>query len=136
LLFRQATPAPFKFFHNGVVIIFLRNCFCNTFPNPFIFFLRFFCEEFFLKNKIIFKIGSVQNIGKDILDKPYISLCVDKYSITNVQCFIQPSGTGIASSLNKGYWVKIVGRCKGKFMNVLMEDCLVEKISPPKKGKK
>jgi hypothetical protein len=88
------------------------------------------------KNKIVAVVGMVDKIGKDILDKPYITLWVDRYSITGVQCFIQQSQMGLASSLNKGDYVALTGHCKGKFINILFEDCVIQKLPPPEKTKK
>jgi len=64
------------------------------------------------KNKNVAVVGMVEKIGKDILDKPYITLWVEKYSITGVQCYVNQSQNAIASSLTKGDYVALTGKCK------------------------
>jgi len=59
------------------------------------------------KNKLIMVVGMVNTIGKDISDKPYITLWSDKYSITGVQCYIQQSQISVASNLQKGDYVSL-----------------------------
>jgi len=88
------------------------------------------------KNKVIMVVGMVNKIGKDILDKPYITLWSDKYSITEVQCYIQQSQISIASNLQKGDYLGLKGLCTGKSINILLENCLVQKLAPPEESKK
>ncbi len=88
------------------------------------------------KNRVIMVVGMVDKIGKDILDKPYIVLWSDKYSITVVQCYIQQSEMNMASDLKKGDYVSCKGKCTGKFMNIMLENCLVQKLPPPEESKK
>jgi len=81
-------------------------------------------------------VGMVNKIGKDILDKPYITLWSDKYSITEVQSYIQQSQISIAANLQKGDYVSLKGLCMGKSINIILENCLVEKLPPPEESKK
>src|SRR5688500_15904939 len=58
--------------------------------------------------------GTVESIGKDILDLPYVVLKSGaKYSIGGVQCFFDYNSPGL-SSLSKGQTVTLTGLCKGK----------------------
>jgi hypothetical protein len=74
------------------------------------------------KGKWIEVEGVVDRVGKDILDKPYVTLKGGKkFGIFSVQCYPTPrSGLG---DLKPNHIITIRGRCKGKFGNVLLEDC-------------
>ena len=72
------------------------------------------------KGKTFWVTGTIENIGKDVMDKSYVSF-KSTDDIRSVQCFIDD--TKLLSSLNKGMKVTVKGTCKGMFGNVLMEDC-------------
>jgi len=72
------------------------------------------------KGKLFWVTGTVKSIGKDILNKPYITLSSDDI-IRSVQCYI--TDTKALAALNQGVQVTIKGTCKGLMMNVLMQDC-------------
>jgi len=72
------------------------------------------------KGKVFWVTGTVKDIGKDILNKPYITLNSTDL-IRSVQCYIDDKQA--LSSLEKGAQVTIKGTCKGLMVNVLMKDC-------------
>lgn len=78
------------------------------------------------KGKILRVSGTIDNIGKDILDNMYVSLKVGQYSILGVQCFFADSHKSKLVSLRKEQQLTVVGRCDGKFGNIPIKDCLIE----------
>jgi hypothetical protein len=74
------------------------------------------------KGKVFWVTGTIKDIGKDILDKPYITL-KSADLIRSVQCYINDKQA--LSSLEKGAQVTIKGTCKGLMVNVLMKDCQI-----------
>ncbi len=68
--------------------------------------------------------GTVDSIGKDILDNMYVTLKGDeKYEFTSVQCIFSDEHKSALSSLTKGDHVRVVGICKGKLGNILLREC-------------
>ena len=76
------------------------------------------------KNKTVEVSGTVQDIGKDLLDSMYITLQTNDL-ITSVQCMLEDSESGKAANLNKGNAVSVKGEVNGKMMNVLINDCVI-----------
>lgn len=72
--------------------------------------------------------GNVGSIGKDIMEDVFITFATaEEYSITSVQCYFSDD-TQIQKvmELAEGDTITIVGRCDGKFGNVLLRDCTFE----------
>lgn len=66
--------------------------------------------------------GVVGNIGKDILDNPYLSLKVDYFQ--SVNCYFSDKNNKIISRISKGQKVTIVGECAGLTLtDVVVQDC-------------
>ncbi|MEK6333668.1 MAG: hypothetical protein AABM67_01890 [Acidobacteriota bacterium] len=75
------------------------------------------------KDKLLAVSGTVDSIGKDILDSMYVTLSSgEEYSITSVQCMFDDASKSQLARLSKGQRVTIVGVCNGKFGNVLLKD--------------
>lgn len=74
------------------------------------------------KGKLVEVSGTVDNIGKDILDKPYISLKSDDI-IGSVQCMLDDSAVAEAGTLAEGTKVTMRGRVSGLLGNVLVKNC-------------
>lgn len=72
--------------------------------------------------------GNVGSIGKDIMEDVFITFATaEEYSITSVQCyFSDDSQIKKVMELAEGDTITIVGRCDGKFGNVLLKDCTFE----------
>ena len=66
--------------------------------------------------------GSIDSVGKDILDHMYVTLNAGK-QIFHIQCFFDKSHANTLASLNKGTFVTVVGQCDGKFGNILLKGC-------------
>jgi hypothetical protein len=77
-------------------------------------------DEIF-KGKTFVVEGTIRSIGKDILDKPYITLTTDGQGYRDVQCtFVDKNEV---AKLSKGQAVAVKGECRGLMMNVQMKDC-------------
>ena len=74
------------------------------------------------KGKVIAVTGTVDGVGKDIMDDTYITLVGDGV-IGTVQCFISKDFISKAATVSKGTTITITGTCDGKLMNVLLKDC-------------
>lgn len=74
------------------------------------------------KGKKLLVTGIVDNIGKDVLDNPYVSLRIDY--LQTVNCYFDDKNNKVLSQLNKGQKVQIIGNCDGfSIASVVMKDC-------------
>lgn len=76
------------------------------------------------KNKTLAVSGTIQNIGKDILDDPYISFKTDNL-IGSVQCMLADTEKEKAAQLREGTAITLQGKNSGKLMNVLLRNCVI-----------
>jgi hypothetical protein len=68
--------------------------------------------------------SKIEDIGKDILNEPYITFSDGKeFSFGGVQCYFKKSEQAKLGGLEKGQRVTIQGVVEGLMMNVLMKDC-------------
>ena len=74
------------------------------------------------KGRLLAVKGQIDNIGKDILGKMYVALKTG-FGIGRVQCFFGKEYANELARLRPGQNVTIEGRCTGKMMNVLLQDC-------------
>lgn len=78
------------------------------------------------KDKTLKITGTVKDIGKDILDRIYITLETDEL-LRTVCCYISKSSTEAVAQLKEGDTVTLVGKCKGmNIINVDVENCEVQ----------
>ena len=77
------------------------------------------------KGQMVRVTGRIDTVGKDILNKMYVALEGNPSSIIQVQCFFEDDQHSNLLSLYKGQMISITGRCDGKFMNVILRECLV-----------
>ena len=74
------------------------------------------------KGKRLLITGVVGNIGKDIMDNPYVSLNVDY--LQTVNCYFDDKNNKVLSQLSKGQKVQIIGTCRGLTLtDVVVKDC-------------
>ena len=66
--------------------------------------------------------GTVDSIGKDILDNMFVTLVVGEFVFGGVQAFFDDSEAGVLGSIQKGANVEIVCKVDGKLGNVLCRD--------------
>ena len=73
------------------------------------------------EDKIIYVNGVIDNIGKDVLDTPYITLD-DGTIINSVQCMFDKADESIVADLKMGQEVTVRGECAGEiiFGNILL----------------
>jgi hypothetical protein len=75
------------------------------------------------KNKILLVTGAVDEIGKDILDQPYITLGRGEMSVFGVQAIFPESDSRDLAKLSKGERVAVKCVCAGKLGNVILKKC-------------
>ena len=74
------------------------------------------------KGKWIEISGTIDNIGKDILDKMYLTLEAEQ-PLFGVQAFFADKHKSALASLAKGDPVTLLCKCSGKMGNVLLREC-------------
>lgn len=80
------------------------------------------------KGKLVEIIGTVEDIGKDVLDNAYVTFALGQYEIINkVQCFFEKADESQLLELQQGERVTLRGTVKGGSFNVIVDECrLVE----------
>ena len=73
------------------------------------------------KGKIVIVSGKIQDIGKDIMDEPYIVIGGEGF-LDGVQCSFAKSQESSIARLSKGQNVKVKGKVSGKMGNVQIEN--------------
>jgi hypothetical protein len=77
------------------------------------------------KGKVIQITAKIENIGKDIIDEPYITFSDGKqYSFRGIQCYFSKNEQSKIGSLKKGQTVTVQGICDGLMMNVGLKNCV------------
>lgn len=71
------------------------------------------------KGKRLIVSGVIEDIGKDILDKPYIVMSKSD-ALRGVQCSFEDAN--VVAGFQKGQKVTIKGTCNGLMMNVQLDD--------------
>lgn len=76
------------------------------------------------KDKWVRLTGRVDKVSKDITDTIYVTFKgSEQFQIESVQCFFDGKHTAKAASLRPGQTLTVVGKCTGKFGNVLVKEC-------------
>ena len=77
------------------------------------------------KNKTVEISGSVDTIGKDILDTPYIAFqTASQYDILDrVQCMFSKSDEAELAAVTKGQKITLRGEVSGKLGNIIVKGC-------------
>ena len=79
------------------------------------------------KDKVLLVSGTIDNIGKDITDTPYVVLKAGgDFSFGGVQCMFDDKAKGQLANLQKGQKVQIKGKCNGKMGNVLLRGSVLQ----------
>ncbi len=78
------------------------------------------------KGKFIEVSGIIENIAKDILDTPYVTLKTDTYSIISIQCMFNKNSESQLATLSKGQNITLQGEVSGKMMNVIVDGCIIK----------
>jgi hypothetical protein len=74
------------------------------------------------KGRVLVVSGTVEDLGKDIMDQMYLTLKTDDV-IKSVQAFFAAEHKSRLASMKKGDSVRVKCRCDGKFGNVILKDC-------------
>jgi len=77
------------------------------------------------KGKTIIVSGTIDSIGTDILNTPYVSLRSSNEFITAVQCMFDRSDSDTLVSLKKDQKIKLSGTSPSKLLQVIMRNCQV-----------
>ncbi len=76
------------------------------------------------KNKKLAITGVISDIGKDILNDPYISFKIDY--LQSVTCYFSKDEIKKIAKLNKGETITVIGKCGGLILtNVIIKDCVI-----------
>ena len=74
------------------------------------------------KGKRLLITGVVENIGKDVMDNPYVALKID--FLKGVNCYFDDKNNKVLSHLSKGQKIQIIGTCAGLTLtDVVVKDC-------------
>jgi hypothetical protein len=78
------------------------------------------------KGKRVKVTGVVDDIKKDIMDVPYVTLGTGAmFEIPTVQCSLKNGQESKAATLQKGQKLTMTGRVSGLIMNVQLDDCQI-----------
>ena len=80
------------------------------------------------EDRILMVTGSINNIGKDIVDDPYIVLTTGgEWDLGGVQCMFKAKDEATLAQLSTGQTVTIQGKCSGQsILNVLLRNCVLK----------
>ncbi len=78
------------------------------------------------KGKVLVVSGCVEAVGKDISNTMFVALRTRDF-FGSVQCFFDDVNESDLVPLRKGMHVSIKGWCGGKFMNVVLQDCVLDR---------
>lgn len=76
------------------------------------------------KGRLLALTGVVEQVGKDLLDQPYLTLETGN-PVFNVQCLFPHSSEPELAGLVKGQRITVEGRGKGKLGDVLIDACRI-----------
>lgn len=68
--------------------------------------------------------GTIESIGRDLLDDPYVALETDNM-IGSVQCMLAKEERDKAAQLAKGQNIRLRGKVDGKLGNVIVRNCTI-----------
>jgi hypothetical protein len=79
------------------------------------------------KDQLVEISGTVDTIGKDIVDTPYISFETENpYEIINrIQCMFKNEDTVALSAVSKGQKIRLRGTVSGELGNIIVKGCKI-----------
>ncbi len=78
------------------------------------------------KGQVVVVSGSIKDIGKDILDDPYVVIGGLGF-LDGVQCMFSKSESSSIAALSKEQSIRIKGQVEGKLIgNVLLKSCSIQ----------
>lgn len=78
------------------------------------------------KDKLIQVTGKIDKIFREVMGHPYVTFKVDKY-FDHVQAVFDKDEEKNITKLKKGQTITVRGRCKGKTINVWLDECIIVK---------
>ena len=79
------------------------------------------------KGKILSVSGTVNDVGIDIIDTPYVMLGTEQL-LSAVQCMFSKQDESMLAQLSKGQSLRIQGKCDGLgIISVMLSNCLIQK---------
>lgn len=75
------------------------------------------------KDKTLRVKGILVDIGKDILDSPYVTLKTDGF--WNIQCMLSRTEINKAANLRPGQQITVQGRNEGKLLSIILRKCII-----------
>ncbi|GEM_PF-2996098 len=78
------------------------------------------------KGKIIQVFGTIDDINKDIVGDPYITIQGNEI-FSDTQCSFSKNKINEIAELSKEDRITVAGECNGKLINVLLDDCYIVK---------
>jgi len=85
------------------------------------------------KNRLLAVTGPIEEVGKDVREKPYVAIGAGNPVFT-IQCFFESNEELARAGLKKGSLVSIVGRCYGEMGNVFLEKCVLQRKGQPEES--
>lgn len=81
------------------------------------------------KGKLVEISGTVDTIGKDVIDTPFIAFATEnQYEIINrIQCMFGSNDVEVLSSISKGQKITLRGKVSGALGNIIVKDCEIVK---------
>ena len=74
------------------------------------------------EDKIVKVSGTIQSIGKDIMDTAYLVIGGSGF-LDGVQCMLPSGQESLVASVSKGQYVTLKGKVSGQFGNVIVNNC-------------
>ena len=75
-------------------------------------------------DKTVLVTGTVVDVGTDVFKNLYLRLdSGSEYTVGSVQCYFGSDQADAVNALSPGDTVKVIGRCEGSNVNVLINDC-------------
>ena len=75
------------------------------------------------EDKIVVVSGTIQSIGKDIMDTAYLVIGGSGF-LDGVQCMLPRGQEGLVARVSKGQYVTLKGKVSGQIMgNVIVNNC-------------
>jgi hypothetical protein len=78
------------------------------------------------KGKVLEVSGTINSIGKDILNTPYVALTTNNV-ISTVQCMFEKSEADKLVELKKNTKITVHGEIQGKLGNIVLKNCEIVK---------
>lgn len=80
------------------------------------------------KGKLLKVSGKITSIEEYLIETTYITLETNEI-FANITCMLKDSELGKVSGLRKGDYIILTGRCSGIFLNVRLEDSVINWVN-------